>query len=716
MATERLNIQVTEKGTRTVSKRIKTVGKDAKKSGESVDFLKKALAGIGTALVLRKLLNTGRAFQNLERRIKAVSTGAVDTAKNLDLVRKVSDETGTSLEINARLFQRLSIATRTLGVSSERVAGIVTTLNQALVIGGAGAEEARAALTQLSQGLASNRLGGDELRSLLENATLLSEKLAESLGVSLGELKALGAAGKLTSKVLVGGLEDAAAEIDAVFKQLGPSFDQSVARLDNSIIDLGESLQPAIESLTTLLNLTAGLAKGLGNIATVGRQLRNQQGDVAQNQTQSEAGKFRTQTLRLGNLTGAFPGGEAALGIEGLNKAAQELQDRLQAAGLRSNDLKILADSLQEVGGSAFRSRGLFEKFLIPLEKTAAALVKSGDATQDFVSSSRDVEEAVRAEASAVKQLEIEKRKAAQALETQLSALQNEALLTGRLSADKEALTQRFRAEISLRKVLGDVTSVAVKNQLDEIEVQARNIALQEQARDILESIRTPEEERQIRLAEIVRLQQAGALTLDQYNEALDRYVNLLNTGVTAGQAFVKQLQRIDTTAQGLSESFGTAVVNSIGQASDALADFIVEGANDIDALRDAIADILKNLAKQILSTIIEALILRAIVGESGGQGGQLGGLLGLFSGNQAGGPVGSGEPTIVGEQGRELFVPTSQGNIVPNSQMSQEAAPVNLQVVVVSDPSEVLEALESDEAKQIIISTARENKAAISR
>jgi hypothetical protein len=38
--------------------------------------------------------------------------------------------------------------------------------------------------------------------------------------------------------------------------------------------------------------------------------------------------------------------------------------------------------------------------------------------------------------------------------------------------------------------------------------------------------------------------------------------------------------------------------------------------------------------------------------------------------GNAAGGPVVGGQPTIVGEKGPELFIPSTSGQIIPNNKM----------------------------------------------
>ena len=51
----------------------------------------------------------------------------------------------------------------------------------------------------------------------------------------------------------------------------------------------------------------------------------------------------------------------------------------------------------------------------------------------------------------------------------------------------------------------------------------------------------------------------------------------------------------------------------------------------------------------------------------------------GAFAGRALGGPVGAGQPYMVGERGPELFVPGAQGNIVPNNAMGSSNIVVNV-------------------------------------
>jgi hypothetical protein len=59
---------------------------------------------------------------------------------------------------------------------------------------------------------------------------------------------------------------------------------------------------------------------------------------------------------------------------------------------------------------------------------------------------------------------------------------------------------------------------------------------------------------------------------------------------------------------------------------------------------------------------------------------------IGAAGGRAMGGPVWADQPYIVGERGAELFVPNSNGTIVPNNQVNV-AAP---QVIVILDGEEI--------------------------
>ena len=51
------------------------------------------------------------------------------------------------------------------------------------------------------------------------------------------------------------------------------------------------------------------------------------------------------------------------------------------------------------------------------------------------------------------------------------------------------------------------------------------------------------------------------------------------------------------------------------------------------------------------------------------------------YTGRQQGGPVQKGKPYMVGEAGKEMFVPNQSGNIVSNDQLGGKAVTVNFNI-----------------------------------
>ena len=124
----------------------------------------------------------------------------------------------------------------------------------------------------------------------------------------------------------------------------------------------------------------------------------------------------------------------------------------------------------------------------------------------------------------------------------------------------------------------------------------------------------------------------------------------------------------------------------SIGATDEALGKL---GIASMKKFEDSIVDSLKNgklafkdfanyVIEQLLRIAIQEAILKPMTS----------GFSDFFSGifgRASGGPVNSNTPYIVGERGPELFVPSGNGNIVPNNQMGGQSAPtVNFNISTV--------------------------------
>lgn len=162
---------------------------------------------------------------------------------------------------------------------------------------------------------------------------------------------------------------------------------------------------------------------------------------------------------------------------------------------------------------------------------------------------------------------------------------------------------------------------------------------------------------------------------------------------------------------------FGTAASRfdefkeRMGQNFDDLIGSLFEGG---DRWKDAA----KNVAVDFFNSLASEMMLAATGGKYGSLGGLLGGLVGglfggLFGGKRAaGGPVMAGRTYLVGEQGPELFAPSSSGQIIPNGRMASSPVNITINVPVVAQGGNVT----PQTRQQIAAQTAQALQAALAR
>jgi hypothetical protein len=90
----------------------------------------------------------------------------------------------------------------------------------------------------------------------------------------------------------------------------------------------------------------------------------------------------------------------------------------------------------------------------------------------------------------------------------------------------------------------------------------------------------------------------------------------------------------------------------------------IASGFEDAILSGQKLSEVVRSLGQDLVRLIFSQLITQPLAAGIGGA------IAGAFGFRATGGPVNSGSPYIVGEEGPELFVPRSSGSIVPNGAM----------------------------------------------
>lgn len=276
MVTENINIVITTRGARAAATQIRGIGRSSRTATIAVRALGVALVGLASGAVIKSLFNLSDAATEVGNRIRTVTSSTEVFLSVQDRLFDVANRTGASIADTARLYQRLAVGTRDLGVGSARVINVVEGLNAALVVSGSTAREASAALLQLGQGLASDNLSGEELRSLRENLPQLAQELADVLGEPIGALKELGRQGKLNAETVFPALEVAVEKFQEKLEngEVIFTFAQAFNAVRNALVKAFAIIQRSTgltQDLTkAIFDLSDGLAekivRGLANL------------------------------------------------------------------------------------------------------------------------------------------------------------------------------------------------------------------------------------------------------------------------------------------------------------------------------------------------------------------------------------------------------------------------------------------------------------------
>lgn len=179
-----------------------------------VDGLKSSIKGVTAQLVgffaveqfinlTKNIVKSSDTMVDLTSKLKLVTNSTKDYVDAQAALVEMSKESGSQLDANATLFIRLNQAIIANGGAQADTLTITKAVANGLRISGASAGEAASVVRQLSQALQSGVLRGDEYNSITENGGRITKALSDSLGVTIGELRAMAEQGKLTSDIVI---------------------------------------------------------------------------------------------------------------------------------------------------------------------------------------------------------------------------------------------------------------------------------------------------------------------------------------------------------------------------------------------------------------------------------------------------------------------------------------------------------------------------------
>lgn len=234
MATERIQIIVSSKGTVTVKREIEEIGGAAKKSVGGINMLKSALAGLAVYFSVGGILATADAYTTLQNRLKLVTGSAQELTVANQQLAAISRSTYSSFDSTVTLFTKVAGAYKTMGKSTQEATKFTELFQKAAILSGSSLQTTQQAVYQFTQALNKGKLDGDEFKSVLEGLPYVASLLQQSLGVTRAELYEMSADGEISINKLTEAFMRSAKVISGDFAGVIPTVAMALQQLNDS--------------------------------------------------------------------------------------------------------------------------------------------------------------------------------------------------------------------------------------------------------------------------------------------------------------------------------------------------------------------------------------------------------------------------------------------------------------------------------------------------
>ncbi|EKQ4677602.1 tape measure protein [Salmonella enterica subsp. enterica serovar Ruiru] len=347
---------------RKVNERLEKMSGGASKAAGKFDQLQTSINKVAGAIAASIVVDWGKAFlvaadnmSQLNARIERLTGSAAAASQTMQNLMRISSATGGSLQDTAKLWETLSTALRDTGATNGQIIQLTETLQKIGRIGGSSSEEMANALRQFGQSISSGTVRAEEFNSILEQMPELARQIAAGMGVSIGELRQLMLAGKLTAEDALNAIQKQTGSVNAEFEKLPRTLSQANTALTNSFLSMIDSVNQATGASSGLVAIIDSMAAALDRLVGKAASADAQISDL--NST-AEMFTRRARTWSWLGLDGWEAQNKALAGLS--NKAAMLVGDLAAvskasqtAANTKPIEIKTTATGKKAKGGKS---------------------------------------------------------------------------------------------------------------------------------------------------------------------------------------------------------------------------------------------------------------------------------------------------------------------------------------------------------------------------
>ena len=583
----------------------------------------------GVAFGVKEITQALNTYQEFNVRVKNATSSVQEFTAVQSALTNIATKNYASLSNTADLYARLKLTTSDYNLTGKDLVNLTNTITASFKLSNTSAQAQQSVIDNLGKSFLKGTIDGRDFNQILNTAPKILERYAQASGLTINQLQKLAQEGRLSSQGLIAALQQTAAESQNAANAQDATLGQSVINLGNKFVIL-------IGQINDATKFTKGLSLVLDNLDTIVISV-----GIAM-------GTFFT-ILRAGSIITV-----TTTAVSGLTAAFVALRVAIFAIPV----VGWLAAGISLAATGAYL---LYEN----IDKTAKSAKDAGDEIDAWYDSYKKVDPVAKGILSDFDKY-VQKIEIASETNQRLRDIDQARLALGRQLTEEE----QKRLNIALDQ-----------KELREAEKALPGIAKQvggQLALDFPEVIAEQE-----KFLQLIRLRQANLLSEEQFQTAISvlqeqaatrriennkREIDAIKQNTLQGNVEVERIKNLSAENQvALATSMGMEILNELAKHNEK-AFKIAKAAAIAEAIVSAGLAIVNAYKLPFPLNIIMAASIAAKTYS------QIQAIRSTqYSGaRRQGGLVGENQSYLVGEDGPEMFTPSSSGRITPNDQMGQ--------------------------------------------
>lgn len=245
----------------------------AKKVGGAVgSLMKQAVDQFDVTEAVKQLGSMTDAYTHIQTKLKAINDGQQTLQQLNDKIFASANRTRSSYAGMADTVGKLGTTAGQAFSGNDEMIAFSELMTKSFKLSGTSPQDQSGAMDTIVQAMGKGSLDGKGFDTILANAPILAQGIAQEMDLPIQKLKELSAQGGITADVIKNALFHSAGEINEQFSNMPASFAESVDVMKNNFM---QKMAPTFQKISDWLNSSQGaqiidtITDGLRSMAEV---------------------------------------------------------------------------------------------------------------------------------------------------------------------------------------------------------------------------------------------------------------------------------------------------------------------------------------------------------------------------------------------------------------------------------------------------------------